>query len=124
MAQSRFGDRRVKALRQLGQAVCRVFQTQSHSLPQVARKCVLTLAVNQRLNRRDLPCRCIGSLHHVRGLTVDLPVDRVAQILLYLGLHQLHRRVRRTDAREEILRACTILEVQQIRAAAPCLLGR
>ena len=28
------------------------------------------------------------------------------------------------DPRKEILRACAVLKVQQIRAAAPCLLGR
>ena len=85
----------------------------------------LCLHVAHDCNLRCKYCfASIGGLHHVRGLAVDLPVDRVAQILLYLRLHQLHRRVRRTDARKEILRACAVLKVQQICAAAPCLLGR
>ena len=124
VAQSRLGDGRIEPPRQLGQAVGRIGKPQTHGLSEIVREGLLPALAQHAFDRGDLPRGRIRRLDEVRRLAVDLTVDGVPEVFLHLRLHQLHRGVGRADAREKVLDARAVLEVQQLCARAPGLLGR
>ena len=123
VAESRLGDGRVKAPRKLGEAVGRIPEPQPHGFAQAFRKGVLPAPFENALDRGDLPRGSVRRLDEVRSLAVDLAVYRVAEVLLDLRLHQLHCGVGCADAREEVLDARAVLEVEKQRVRPLRLLG-
>ena len=123
VAESRLGAGRVKAPRKLGEAVGRIPEPQPHGFAQAFRKGVLPTSFENALDRGDLPRGSVRRLDEVRSLAVDLAVYRVAEVLLDLRLHQLHCGVGCADAREEVLDARAVLEVEKQRVRPLRLLG-
>ena len=123
MVQGRLGRRRVTQGRQLRQSVLRVLQPQSGRLPQLVRQALQLPGLLQAPDRLQLDLGRLHRLVQVGRVTVHPPVHAAPQVLLQLGVHDLHGGQGRADGGKEVLDALTLLEIGDIVGLPGGLLG-